>query len=359
MSSSAKIFTPCMFVRPPVRCRPVARYAGHTARRAPRSSLRGFTLVELLVVIAIIGILIALLLPAVQAAREAARRMSCSSNLKQMGLALHSYHDAHQQFPLGAVHYPPYNWGGVNSNQHGSFIVGLLPFIEQQSLYDHCDFTTNTDHFSSLGPDKFVHETWIAMLLCPSDEKKYWGGDPLYHGSPASTQHQNRAISNYGASMGNQAFGPCPFGSNMFGTGAAGHGHNEDGSQISGLFSHTAWGASIDDISDGTSNTIAVGEIRPKCSWHARDGWMHINSLWFATTCPINFPNCPGEPGFVDGNCNAPHAWSCDMGFKSLHAGGAQFVLADGSVQFLSENIDYETYQMLGDRRDGRVIGAF
>ena len=321
----------------------------------------GFTLVELLVVITIIGILIALLLPAVQAAREAARRMQCGNNLKQIGLALHNYHVNFKQFPLGAVHGACSTWSSVDPNHHGSFLVALLPYIEQQSLYDACDFTQNTSHTSRIGgTGQFVHEVRVQAYVCPSDDRsQYWGGNPLYHNSAASTKDQKRATSNYGASMGNQAFGACPFGGNMFGTGPAYHGHDNTGSQLSGVFSHCAWGAAISDINDGTSNTIAVGEIRPKCSWHARDGWMHINALWFATTCPINFPNCPDENGFVDGNCNADHAWSCDMGFKSRHPGGAQFVFADGSVHFLTETIDYETYQRLGDRRDGRPVQAF
>ena len=235
-------------------------------------------------------------------------------------------------------------------------MVGLLPYLELQNLYDNCRFDVNTDHFSTLPGGQPIHELWLDLLICPSDERKYWGGNPLYRGSAGGTDKENRATSHYAASMGNQNFAPCSFGANMFGNGFAFHGHNEDGTEISGVFSHTAWAARIRDIEDGTSHTIAVGEILPKCSYHAQDGWMHTNSLWFATTCPINYSNCPDEPGYATSHCNAPNAWSCDMGFKSRHPGGAQFVLADGSVQFLSDAIDYDTYQMMGDRHDGQVI---
>jgi prepilin-type processing-associated H-X9-DG protein len=317
------------------------------------------------------------LLPAVQAAREAARRTQCGNNLKQLGLALHQYHGPHRRFPMGAVHGACSTWGSVDPEHKGSFLVGLLPYMEQNALYEACDFTTNTSHYSQVG-GVYVHETWIPTLICPSDDgQEYWDGNPLYHGSPASTQGQKRATSNYAASMGNQAFGAgsfgCPYTGNDFVDGAgnprnlgvSGHGHDNTGMKISGVFSHCAWGAAIRDVTDGTSKTIALGEIRPKCSLHARDGWMHINALWFATTCPINWKNCEGEPGFEDPTCNPRvssgwnWAWGCDMGFKSRHPGGAQFLFVDGSTHFLEETIDYMVYQRLGDRRDGEPIGDY
>ncbi len=331
---------------------------------------RGFTLVELLVVITIIGILIALLLPAVQAAREAARGMQCGNNLKQLGLALHSYHDVWGRFPLGAAHFTASDYSTAPSNgNHGSFVVGLLPYLEFQNLYDVCDFTTNTDYNSVfLGTTTKVHETWLPVLICPSDAPtQYWeGGNPFSMSgapmAPWSTEGQNRATSNYAASMGSQNFGGVL--GNVFGTGAAHHGDSMSARDISGVFSHLAWGAAIHEITDGTSSTIALGEMRPACSWHARSGWMHVNALWNATSAPINYPTCPNEPGYDAAHCDTASAtsfykWGYEQGFRSAHPGGCHFVFCDGSTHFLSENIDYMTYQKLGDRRDGYPAGDF
>jgi prepilin-type N-terminal cleavage/methylation domain-containing protein len=331
-----------------------------------------FTLVELLVVIAIIGILVALLLPAIQAAREAGRRAKCGNNLRQLGTALLGYHDINKRFPHGADVRDSTTWnpGAQSPLHHGSFLVPLLPYLEQRQLFKYCDFTKDTFYQSAIGGNALVCQQWLSVLICPSDDPPQdWGGNQLYWGSPVSTQNMKVATSNYGASMGSQLF-IAPFEGNVFrgapypveGTGAGYHGHDITGQWISGVFSHLRWAAAIKEICDGTSNTIALGEVRPKCSWHVRDGWMHINSLWIATSAPINYPSCPGEPGFdaVNTSLSAWDAkWGCEQAFKSRHPQGCFFLFCDGSTHFLNENIDYMTYQKLGDRRDKKSIGEY
>jgi hypothetical protein len=280
-----------------------------------------------------------------------------------LGIALQNYHDTYKRFPLSAAH-DNFTWSQAHPSHHANFFVSLLPYLEQMPLYESCDFQVNTSHQSRLGgTGQYVHEIWIDALICPSDETpKYWNGDPLYHGTGASTAGQKRATANYGASIGNQHFSTCSFPGNMFGTGPAGHGDTLNSSQVSGVFSHMNYGAAIGEILDGTSNTIALGEVRPKCAYHLWDGWMHINANnWIATTAPINYPTCPGETGYGALPCAVLDysSWAAQQGFKSRHPGGCQFVLCDGTVRFLTENIDYRTYQRLGDRRDGEPLGAF
>ena len=335
---------------------------------------RGFTLIELLVVIAIIAILIALLLPAVQQAREAARRTQCKNNLKQLGLALHNYHDVAGMFSpnVSQIHNVQPAGHTWSNGSKGSYLIQLLPYIEQAPFYNALNFENtgpawNVPNFEAqnVGGKLARHEI-ITAFLCPSETSNTLDG------------HSTK--SNYALSMGNQsmpgggtAWGTCTsYPGNDFGTGAHGHGNSGDPNNTSGVISRFGWAAKIRDITDGTSNTILGGEIRPQCGDHHRNGWFHFNSMWTATTGPINFPViCVREPGWdggagtllpsgqvVDG-CNHWQNWQTSQGFKSQHVGGAQFVLCDGSARFISENIDYMTYQKLGDRRDGKVIGEF
>ncbi len=334
---------------------------------------RGFTLIELLVVIAIIAILIALLLPAVQQAREAARRTQCKNHLKQLGLAMHNYHDVHNQFAANGMS----GWGA--QFYKGSNLTMMLPYIEQAGLYSSINFSSpGADWWcspnSSLGvtPAQGLAQVWmqakISILRCPSAQTpptigEGWGGD------------WNQSTSNYAPSMGAQRmdagngctqYGPGSveqLGNNngYFNDGASGHGNSSDPGQISGPFSRLGFAAKFGQIPDGTSNTIMMGETLPEheCSDHGWYGAFTTNNLWFATTAPVNFRTCSNRPNRYPGLCGQDNSWSTSRGFRSDHIGGAQFVLCDGAVKFISENIDYGTYQRLGSRRDGQPVGEF
>jgi len=305
-----------------------------------------FTLVELLVVIAIIGILVALLLPAIQAAREAARRTECNNNLKQLGLGLQNYHDTYKRFPIGSNNEningtTRYIW---QSGRHrkGSVLVKLLPFIEEKGLYDPLlqDGDVNAQIYA------VTPRPQIDAYRCPSDPYENTSAPPA----------------NYATSMGAQRMGgrQCTQYNGHL-VGPTSHGSTNDGNNVSGIFSRYIWSAKLAEVTDGTSTTIIMGEILPYCGDHHQGGWFNPNALWTATTAPINFPTCPDvPPGFSGANgCNAHGNWQTSQGFKSKHPGGAQFVFCDGSVHFLNESIDYTTYQRLGCRRDGQTVGQF
>ena len=335
---------------------------------------RGFTLIELLVVIAIIAILVALLLPAVQQAREAARRTQCKNNLHQLGIAVHNYHDVYNQFPITVFE----TWGPVqwSDASRGSHLVRILPFIEQDNLFKALNFSlrgapwTTANFEGQVDPTgKLYRHYLIPAFQCPTDPQPKLDG--------------HSAKSNYAMSMGNQSMpgGGTPWGTctqynspndrNVFGIYAPGHGNTENGSYISGIISRLNWGATFTQISDGTSNTILAGEILGQCGDHSRNGWYHFNSMWIATTAPVNFPIACVRETLKDvswdegaarnglNGCNHWQNWQTSQGFKSRHTGGAQFVLCDGSARFISETIDYRTYQRLGDRRDGQVVGDY
>jgi prepilin-type N-terminal cleavage/methylation domain-containing protein/prepilin-type processing-associated H-X9-DG protein len=340
----------------------------------PPSLRFGFTLVELLVVIAIIGVLIALLLPAVQAAREAARRMTCTNHLKQLAIAGHNYHDTHGSFSRNETSYATSNWNfaPTHYDNHGSFLVGMLPFVEQGTLYSMCRFYGATQVLSRFPNGDMVFEQWIDTFLCPTSwakkefiKKAASGIDhiTLITSSTSFANDYNRAMSSYSCCIGNTSFGTnCDdlFGNaTIAGFNANKHSDQFDGVQTSGIFSHAGWAATISNILDGTSNTILFGEVLTIDGDHAHTywgGWMNTNSYWHATSCPINvigrknasICGCPWEISSA--------GWACDLAFGSKHSGGANFALADGSVRFLPETINYTVYQYFGARSDGQTV---
>ena len=339
-----------------------------SSQQQPRR-FRGFTLIELLVVIAIIAILIALLLPAVQQAREAARRSQCKNNLKQLGLALHTYSDGFKQFPINGI--SP-TWAAPG--WQGTVLVGLMPYLDQAPLFKARNAnTTGRDWWeanpSSLDPagsgpgtPNEFSRTLIPLLICPSfagNQRAWWDyGVSCYVPSIGAQRMVPAVASCYLFPLAGGPGGPYPS-TGYWGDGPVQHASSWDPSQISGPFSRANWAAKYSQITDGTAYTIAMGEIRPDCT-DSMMGWSATVGSFYATTAPMNFRTCPGDPA-LPGGCESK-AWgyyNTNQGFKSPHRGGAHFTLCDGTVRFISENINYATYQQLGSRRDGRPIGDF
>lgn len=328
--------------------------------------LHGFTLVELLVVIAIIGILVALLLPAVQAAREAARRSTCTNNLKQLGLAVQMFSDANKTYPAGSYWYDADTScipGTTCKDRRGTLQVHILPYMEQQALYDRFDFSKPTD--DQLMPDGSpIGSVEIATFKCPSSEHPTLAVGAL---PESNSLFESLKMTNYGASRGNtkQITNPaCSCSTwNSF-NGAIG---NEAVAypdfnpllwpEYGGPFSRGWNGAetSAKQITDGLSNTIFLGEVRPECSHNFARGWSNSNAGQgvVSTIIPINYDSCSQDhPDRCRQWCN----FSTELGFKSAHPGGAYFSMGDASVPFINETIDIFTYNRLGGKADGQII---
>ena len=302
----------------------------------PRRSSRGFTLIELLVVIAIIAILIALLLPAVQQAREAARRTQCRNNLKQIGLALHNYHDTSRVFPPGLIDV------AVVSGQYHNLLgwaAHILPHIDQAPLYNQ--ISTHNGVTSTLGAwelalnnaatpvayiETNVARTPLSAYQCPSDTMTGINakmGAGVYGGS------------NYVASVG-ELFDP---------SGA-----------YKGVFFRNS-STSMRDITDGSSNTFLTGE--------RRTNGPQIGSIWIgALKDGTNGTNSAGRRmSAVSAATNTNAVYQINStdwaAYSSMHEGGSHFLMGDGTVRFVSENINSNTFRNLGGMADNTVIGEF
>jgi prepilin-type N-terminal cleavage/methylation domain-containing protein/prepilin-type processing-associated H-X9-DG protein len=299
---------------------------------------RGFTLIELLVVIAIIAILIGLLLPAVQKVREAAARMKCSNNLKQLAIAVHSYHDANSRFPYSAGPGYAFNATGTNS---WSWIARTLPYIEQGNLYAAGGLGSNP--MPSLASVPAVVATQIPTFQCPSDPNSSTARTDTADISPTVS---TVGITNYKGVCGNN----WGWGANAY-TPPSGSYNGLDAGN--GIFYRTDYNRSLTmtSITDGTSNTLMIGEdLIAINKWAA---WPYFNAATGTCAIPLNNALVAGQPGY--GN---PGDWPDVYSFRSRHTNGANFALADGSVRFVNQSISLTTYRNAATYAGGEVLGS-
>jgi prepilin-type N-terminal cleavage/methylation domain-containing protein len=322
---------------------------------------RAFTLIELLVVIAIIAILIALLLPAVQQAREAARRTQCRNQLKQIGLALHNYHDAHSMLPFGS-NGPGYSGliaGSMVKNQTGWLL--LLPYVDQSPLYNTVNFSTAMGTWNPGGgtlaggatilpANAAVSGTKLSLLLCPSDDgPQTYPSDSTYGCSPGTPAYRT----SYGFSVKNGM---------MWDSGVGNLWVNEprDSRGMFGVSSN----CNFRDVRDGLSNTVAVAETTLDVYDGVTDSWactQHVGmGVQFANSPSVTINNwycctwqSPPNQNFRPGRLGE---WGSP---GSVHTGGMHVLLGDGAVRFISQNINTTTQQYLGYISDGQTVGEF
>jgi prepilin-type N-terminal cleavage/methylation domain-containing protein len=312
--------------------------------RSCLTSRRGFTLIELLVVIAIIAVLIALLLPAVQQAREAARRSQCKNNLKQLGLALHNYHDTHGAFPSGA------SIEGVGgacpnvayANHRAPYGVMLLPFMDQANLYNRFNFSQTfaiNNELPGSATNDPLQKTQVNAFLCPSDPNAFGpytnyvgvaGGGPPGSSGCVATQTSAFILYSNGVMYVNSS-------------------------------------TRMRDLTDGTTNVYLMGETkyvvhqnstRPTKAgfwssgvWNGQD-WRYYTNLGAAVE-GINQPLYGTDADGMNGNEAAP-----GRTFGSKHVGGCHMLMSDGSVRFMSTNMDLTTHRGLAVRNDGLPVGG-
>lgn len=292
-----------------------------------RSRRPGFTLIELLVVIAIIGVLVALLLPAVQQAREAARRVQCRNNLKQIGLALHNYHDTHRVFPFGYLKKDD----PIEGNSAGfGWLAMTLPQLELAPLYQQ--FNWNVPLFDPVNAGPRMRQP--RVFLCPSDS--------ISENNAVEMDTDRFAMGCYVA-----CFGPGDM--------------DADPDDRRGMFSRNS-ALSVRDVTDGLSNTLAVGE-------RANGPFRLVGSHGVHTVYETTWSGAVRQ--FDDVADEHPHMVlfqtghvvndpsSDDRDISAAHVGGAYFLLGDGSVRFLGDSLNFGLYQRLGTRAEGAPVGEF
>jgi len=303
----------------------------------PPSKRRAFTLIELLVVIAIIAVLIGLLLPAVQKVREAASRMQCGNNLKQMGLAIHNYHDVNKALPPSRV-----------GPQHATWFVVILPYMEQNALYNQWNLADNYYEQSPL-----VQNAFVKAYLCPSRRSTPMPSTQFEvssTGIPDSAQHpgtQGDYACNGGQFYNAIVDHPLCRGAMCYASAQV-----NGSEQVTSSQSQTA----LKDITDGTSQTFLVGEKHSVQSKWGQSGPTWGEGSIFNGDFPRNFSRIGGQTKWNLGQGSTDLSGPFHCKFGSWHTGVCQFLFADGHVIALSNSIDMNTLQMLSCRNDGQVI---
>jgi prepilin-type N-terminal cleavage/methylation domain-containing protein len=316
---------------------------------------RGFTLVELLVVIAIIGVLVGLLLPAVQSAREAARRIACTNNLKQLVLAIHNHADSKKRFPIGAQGRNPqtgdYEAAYNATKPRTPFIAAVLPYIEEGNVYSQYDFTVN---FNQRVNDN-ARSQLLSVMQCPSDTTQRWTAPLLdYKGNYGV----NWGRWNY-IDQGGPATNPAPLNVTHSGGKAP---------------FYLGYGATFGEIRDGSSKTLAMMEMlqteqnhsgqtidRRARLWNDDSGCYQISARITPNSKSPDFGMCIDNP-ILGWPCirdaAGPNAVTWFMGSRSRHPGGVVSGFCDGSIRYVTDSVDLLTWASLSGMVDGAVVNG-